>query len=73
MVFGVEKQGAAGGSPLLRRISPRAPRFSQDHKRKLISDVEKQQAWPRILCRGGSEDGLDENKGDLLSKLAEGK
>lgn len=47
--------------------SVRAPRFSQDHKRNLISDVEKKktrQAWLRFILekRGQREDGLEENR-----------
>jgi hypothetical protein len=60
-MFGVEEEGAC------RWFHPPedqsgAPRFSQDHKRNLISDVKKQQAWLRFILRVGSEDSLHENR-----------
>lgn len=45
--------------------SVRPPRFSQDHKRSLISDVEKKTAGLAEVYfgeRGQREDDLDENR-----------
>lgn len=52
--------------------SVRPPRFSQDHKRSLISDVEKTAGLAEVYFgeRGQREDDLDENKTGLLLGLA---
>ena len=44
--------------------SVRAPRFSQDHKRNLISDVERTAGLAEVYFgeRGQGEDGLDESR-----------
>lgn len=47
-----------------------APCFSQDHKRNLISDVEKLQAWLRLTLESRVRGRLGWEQGDLRPGLA---
>lgn len=61
--------GPAGGSTLLR-ISPGAPCVLQDHKRNLISDVEKQQALLRFILKSRVRELHGWKQVALFSRLA---
>lgn len=51
----------------------RAPCFAQDHKRNLISDVEKLQAWLRFILESKVRGWMETGRGSLAPQAGWGK